>query len=49
MVNFISYNFVIIEYRQPIKVGKPIPEILDRMQGEDPLVYDQQGTVWPTQ
>ena len=43
--NFISYNFVSIEYRQPIKVDKPTPEIPDLMQGDDPRVYDLQDNI----
>ena len=43
--NFISYNFVSIEYRQPIKVDKPTPEIPGLMQGDDPRVYDLQDNI----
>ena len=46
--NFISYNFVSIEYRQPIKVDQPTPEISDLMQGDDPRVYDQQDIILGT-
>ena len=43
--NFISYNFVSIEYRQPIKVDKPNHENPDLMQGDDPRVYDLQDNI----
>ena len=46
--NSISYNFVSIEYRQPIKVDKPTPDIPDLMQGDDPQVYDQQHIILGT-
>ena len=43
--NFIFYNFVSIEYRQPIQVDKPNPENPDLMQGDDPRVYDLQDNI----
>ena len=43
--NFIFYNFVSIEYRQPIQVDKPNPENPDLMQGDDPRVFDQQDII----
>ena len=39
-----AYNFVSIEYRQPIKVDKQTPEIPE-YQGDDPQVYDQQDVI----